>query len=393
MARLRAAVIGGSLGGLSAALWLRDAGLDVEVFERSDAELSDRGAGLLLHPAASRYLTDRAARPIEGFSASTRRVLYLDRDGGTVFEDPIAYSFASWNSLYRPLLEAFGTERYHLGHRLVALDQDADGATVRFAGGEEMRCDLVVCADGIGSTARGQLLPDAKPVYAGYVAWRGTVPEAELDAETFRTLHDTIAYHVMADSHILVYPIPGVDGSVEPGRRLMNFVWYRNVPEGAELDALMTDRSGVRRPISLPPGAVRQPFADALHADGAALPCPIADIVTKTETPFLQAIVDVESPRMAFGRLCLIGDAAFAARPHAAAGSAKAADDARALGEAFADTSRGVAETLERWEPERLEVGSNLVARTRDVGNRSQVEGTYRPGDPSLRFGLLGPGR
>jgi 2,6-dihydroxypyridine 3-monooxygenase len=155
----------------------------------------------------------------------------------------------------------------------------------------------------------------------------------------------------------------------------------------------MTDRSGVRRPISLPPGAVQASFVDRIHAVGATLPGPLADIVTRTREPFVQAIVDVESPRMAFGRLCLIGDAAFAARPHAAAGSAKAADDARALGEAFADTSRGVAETLERWEPERLEVGSNLVARTRDVGNRSQVEGTYRPGDPSLRFGLLGPGR
>ena len=65
------------------------------------------------------------------------------------------------------------------------------------------------------------------------------------------------------------------------------------------------------------------------------LPAVIADVVVGTEQPFLQVIFDVDVPRMAFGQVCLIGDAACVARPHAAAGTAKAAADAWSLAEAL----------------------------------------------------------
>jgi 2,6-dihydroxypyridine 3-monooxygenase len=58
---------------------------------------------------------------------------------------------------------------------------------------------------------------------------------------------------------------------------------------------------------------------------------PLAEVVTHVAEPFIQAIYDIEVSRMAFGRICLIGDAAFAVRPHAAAGTAKAAADGWAL--------------------------------------------------------------
>jgi 2,6-dihydroxypyridine 3-monooxygenase len=96
---------------------------------------------------------------------------------------------------------------------------------------------------------------------------------------------------------------------------------------------------------------------------------------------------------MAFGRVCLLGDAAFSARPHAAAGSAKAAANAWALAEALAETDGDVPKALARWEPAQLELGRNLVERARDIGRRSQFDGTWVPGDPTLVFGLYGPGR
>jgi len=179
---------------------------------------------------------------------------------------------------------------------------------------------------------------------------------------------------------------------VEIGRRLVNFVWYRNVSEGWELDDLMTDREGVRRDTSLPPGAVRERFVDQLREDAEDLPPQLAEVVVNTPEPFVQPIVDVEVPRMAFGRVCLIGDAAFVARPHAAAGTAKAAADAWALADAVAADPSDVPGALRGWEAGQLALGRQLVARVQDLGTRSQFGGGWHPGDPSLRFGLWGPG-
>jgi 2,6-dihydroxypyridine 3-monooxygenase len=90
---------------------------------------------------------------------------------------------------------------------------------------------------------------------------------------------------------------------------------------------------------------------------------------------------------MAFGRVCLIGDAAFALRPHAAAGTAKAAEDAWKLADALEACQWDVVAALERWEPAQLELGRQVLERTRDAGNRSQLESAWRIGDP-LPFGL-----
>ncbi len=89
---------------------------------------------------------------------------------------------------------------------------------------------------------------------------------------------------------------------------------------------------------------------------------------------------------MAVGRVCIIGDAAFTCRPHIAAGSAKAAEDAFKLGEAVRETGGDVIAALERWEPGQLELGRAAMARTRDAGRRLQ-DGTWRIGEP-LPYGL-----
>src|SRR6185503_13665862 len=127
-----------------------------------------------------------------------------------------------------------------------------DRVAVTVGIGEPAEVDLLVCADGINSAARQALLPAVAPRYAGYVAWRGTIPEADLSPAARQALGDAITYQVLPASHILVYPIPGPDGSVCVGQRLINFVWYRNVPAGAPLRELLTDRSGRQHDVSLP---------------------------------------------------------------------------------------------------------------------------------------------
>ena len=386
--RPRVVVMGGSLGGLTAALVLRDAGCDVEVYERSEIPLEGRGAGIVLNPATVRYFTENHVLGVGEISTSTRWVRYMDRDGSTAAEHHFSYRFTSYNALYRGLLVCFDDDRYHLGEEVVEFDQDAGGVTIRFASDHGQRCHLLVCADGIRSTARRLLLPEVTPEYAGYVGWRGTVEEAELSPETFASLNEAITYHVMGRGHTLVYPIPGNKGSLEPGGRLINWLWYRNVEEGPELDDLMTDREGKLREVSLGPGDVLERHVEELRdAATAALPPPLAEVVLKTAEPFVQLVFDVEVPRMAFGHACLIGDAAFTLRPHAAAGTAKAAEDAWKLGEAVREASGDVIAALEAWEPGQLELGRRVLARTRDAGQRSQFEGGWQVGDP-LPFGL-----
>ena len=263
---------------------------------------------------------------------------------------------------------------------------------VHLAGRAARRVDLLVCADGVGSTARARLLPAVRPSYAGYVAWRGMVAESGLDGASRAVLDDAITYYVYANSHILVYPIPGSDGSVAPGERLMNFVWYRNYLAGSDLDDVLTDETGQRRDVSVPPGAVGSRHVAEMRAVAMArLPAPIARVVCSAADPFLQVVYDIEVPRMAFGRVCLIGDAAFVVRPHAAAGTAKAAADAWALA-AVVGGDADVPTALARWEPGQLALGAQLLERTRRIGRRSQLDGTWVPGDPELIFGLRGPG-
>jgi 2,6-dihydroxypyridine 3-monooxygenase len=385
------AVVGGSIGGLTAALLLRELGLDVTVYERSGAELEQRGAGIGLLPATSRYMTDRAGIDLDELSVSTKYIRYLDRQGRVIHEQAQPYRFSNWNTIYRSLLRCFGRERYELGRECLAGSQQDGKVSITLADGEEVECDLLVCADGVNSRSRSRLLPDVQSAYAGYVAWRGLIPEKEL-GQGATPSSDAITYYVYANSHILVYPIPGLDGSVRPGDRLINFVWYRNYLAGADLTDLMTDCDGTLHEVSLPPGAARPEHINEMRATAAArMPEPIARIVTAVKQPFVQAIIDVEVPRMAFGRVCLVGDAAFVVRPHAAAGTAKAAADAWELANAL-EKQTDVERALVAWEPRQLELGRNLLERTRRIGRRSQFDCNWTAGDPELIFGLYEPG-
>ena len=377
-------MVGGSLGGLTAALVLRDAGCDVEVYERSRHPLSGRGVGIVAHPATIRYSVERGRGDP---SSPVSFMRYLDRTGAVAHEEETRFRFTSYYSLYRDLLDMLGSERYHHGHEMIGLAQDAGGVTVQLAGGEEARCDLLVCADGIQSTARRLLLPQLEHRYAGYVGWRGALEEHDLGDGARDVLSDALIYYVIPHSHMLTYPIPSAE-SAEPGARTINWVWYRNVAPGAELDQLMVDVDGRRQEISLPPGKVRPKVVEELRRTaGRDLAPQLAETVRATSEPFLQVVFDIEVPRMAFGRVCLIGDAASALRPHIAAGTAKAAEAAWMLADAVVAADHDVVAALESWEPRVLELEHSAVARTREAGVSVQFESRWTIGD-AIPFGL-----
>jgi 2,6-dihydroxypyridine 3-monooxygenase len=388
----RVAVMGGSLGGLTAALLLRDLGCEVDVYERSTSELESRGAGIVVHPVTVRYFSERGGPDINRLSTFAPLRRYLDAGGQVVHQHLREYRFTAYNTLYRALLEHLGRERYHLGHAIDSLETDAHGVRFGFAAGGGGEADLLVCADGISSTARSLLAPDAGQHHSGYVAWRGMTAEPALSGATYARLYDAITYVLLPSHHILVYPIPSPHGDVEVGRRLQNFVWYRNVDAGA-LDALLTDTSGVRRSLSMPPGAIADRFIDELRAAADRdLPAAVAEVVVRAPQPFVQVVVDAEVPRMVYGRICLIGDGAFTVRPHTAAATAKAAADGWALAGCLAAADGDVDAALAAWEPGQLELGTRLLARARDLGERSQFGEGWDPRDASVDFGLYGPG-
>jgi len=389
----RALVIGGSIGGLTTALLLRRLGFDVDVYERTPTDLDGRGGGIVLQPDTLRWFVECSRQHPETVSTSTHFVQYLGPDNTVVYREEAPWSYTSWGTFYRALLADYGTGRYHLGEYASGFDQDADGAEVRFTSGRRERADLVVFADGITSPSRRRISPESRLEYSGYVGWRGTVPESQVSAETFELLRDSISYSLAPHTHINVYPIPSQNGGLRPGERLLNYVWYRNVAEGHALDELMTDKRGFIAGVSLHPGQVQDRLVDEMRSAASQVLAPAAaEVVLRTEQPYLQAVYDVNAHQMAMGRIALVGDAASAARPHAAAGTAKAAANAWALYDALSDSS-DIAEALAKWEPGQLELAQRLVRRVKEMGTRSQVDCTWVPGDPENRFGLYGPGR
>ena len=221
---MQVSVIGGSLGGLTAALLLRDLGMTVHVYERSSVELTQRGAGIGFLPESQRYLVERAGVNLDEISVATSHIRYLDRQARVIYDGAHHYRFSSWTTVYRQLLKCIDPASYHLDHEMTAWESGDEGIRVHFSGRPSHRADLLICADGAGSAAR--------------------------------------------------------------------------------------------------------------------LPEPMANLVQALAKPFLQVIYDIDIPRMAFGMLCLLGDAAFVKRPHAAAGTAKAADDARGAGRSIVEGER-----------------------------------------------------
>jgi len=94
----------------------------------------------------------------------------------------------------------------------------------------------------------------------------------------------------------------------------------------------------------------------------------------QTEEPFIQAIYDLSVPRMAFGRVCLTGDAAFALRPHTAARTSKAITNATALSETLRGHGSDVAVALKAWEPAQLRLGKRLEEHGKSLGDSSQFD-------------------
>jgi 2-polyprenyl-6-methoxyphenol hydroxylase-like FAD-dependent oxidoreductase len=365
-----AIIIGASLGGLYAAVSLRAIGWDVQVYERSISLLGSRGGGLVLQPEAEKALAAAGVpypRPLGVLSADR---IYLNPRDEVISRQSMPQMQTSWAMLYDTLNQAVPDGAIHRGRRLVSFEQDGGGVTAHFTDGHAARGDLLVAADGTRSAVRAQLYPELAPRYAGYVAWRGLAPESALPPQATAVLSDSFSFQHETGHMLLQYLVPGADGAMEPGRRRRNWVWYRRIPAGPQLDAALTGADGQLHEGTLPPGAMGELQAAQLRADAGRILAPsFASLVEATAQPFMQVIQDVQVPQMVHGHVVLTGDAAFTVRPHTAGGAAKAADNAMTLARALSGDG-DIDAALRRWQPFALRLGRHLMESGIHVGDR-----------------------
>jgi 2-polyprenyl-6-methoxyphenol hydroxylase-like FAD-dependent oxidoreductase len=296
-----------------------------------------------------------------------RERIYLELDGQVAQTLATPQTQVSWDVLYETVASHIASDHYELGRAVERVSDGPDRAMIRFSDGTSEEADLVIGADGVGSVVRRAVNPDNHTnSFAGYVAWRGLIPETALPEGTGLLL-ERFAFYVTRGVHVLGYLVPGSTGEIANGERRYNWVWYRKVAAD-ELAELFTDCSGQTFEFSLPRGGLSKGRRDGLRRDAFdVLPPQFALAVAAEDMPSIQGIFDYEAPRMVGRSIALIGDAAFVVRPHTAMGVSKAAGDVLALQRRLAAES-DLGAVLLAYEGERLPVGEEIAAYGRRLG-------------------------
>jgi 2-polyprenyl-6-methoxyphenol hydroxylase-like FAD-dependent oxidoreductase len=358
-------ISGGSMGGLFTGIALEQSGHQPTIYERSDGALKSRGGGIVAQQSIRQFLSNHNIVDPGDITTRSHERRFLTESGEVERAVSETMVFTSWDALYRQLRDAFPDEQYRTGTTVT--DVTSETATVTIDDGTEPTADVVVAAEGGQSTTRAQIHPNVEPEFASYVAWRGVVDEAALPAACVEPFDGTFTFYQGADQLILAYFIPGPDGETESGSRRLNWVWYDTL-NGRDRSAIFTDTSDTEQRFSVSPGRLREPIRHRQHERAATLPPVFETLVGETPDLFVQAIYDLTVPSMVADRVCLLGDGAFVARPHTAAGTAKAAGDATALAQALA-SHESVNEALAAWDQTRTEYCTTLVARGKQMGD------------------------
>jgi 2-polyprenyl-6-methoxyphenol hydroxylase-like FAD-dependent oxidoreductase len=356
--------------------------------------LHDQGAGIVFG-GHSLELLERYNRCQRQVAVRSGRRQYLDKEGNIVHTVDADQNMSSWDLTYFLLRANYDgiTSPYcddvpppdprhglavHLHDRTVtAVVEDGDGVCVSWKCTSDpsrtgtLTADCLIGADGPSSFIRSLFTSSVERKYAGYCALRGTVVEHEVSAETHSTFANRFTFYHRPGIQILAYLSPGLHGTVEPGQRLINFVYYTNFPDSSpELDEILTDRHGRRHHITMPPGLI-DPSAWKHQQDIAheRLPPQFAEVVCKAKRPFVQAVTDVLSPANEFlgGKVVLIGDALAGFRPHTVASTSQAAFDAMN----YADYVAGKV-SRDEWVRQTMGYARFIHKRGVDMGERSQ---------------------
>lgn len=407
-------VVGGSLAGLMNAIPLKRLGHRVTILERSPVPLlHDQGAGVVAGGETLEWVHrhGRSRRTEDDISVLSQWRCYLDHKGNIIDRQNSHQRMTSWGVLYNIGRECFdgmqyarkgpdanavggadNEERkatYEYGRTATAIKDLGDQVQVSFKQarqgetGEEdgtLQGDFLVVADGQSSHLRKLLLGEStsERTYAGYVAFRGTVSESALSNAAEDVFREKFSFFHGSNpnTQILAYTIPDAEGVLERGKRLVNWVWYHNVTDDSpEYKELMTDIEGKRHRFTLPAGGMRPAVWEQQKKTAESrLPPQFAELILKTEKPFVQAITDLEPPRqqkdvgpLMNGKVVLVGDALAGFRPHTAASTSQAAFDALRLEEVFSGKS-----SWDDYQEMVFAFAKNLQKHGVRLGDRSQ---------------------
>ncbi len=359
-------MVGGGIGGLTAALSLHAIGLEVEVFE-SVARIEALGVGINLLPHAVRELDALGLLPaLEARAVAPQRLVYLTKRGERIWDEPRGRAAGyAWPqlSIHRGVLQQvlldavvdrLGPAAVRTGHHLVEVIGDGDEVTARFAdrrGGAvstEVTTGLLVGADGIHSALRAQRYPDeGPPKWNGALLWRGLAEsDAILDGRT-------LVWAGHPDQKFVAYPVADLPG----GRQRVNFI-----AEFRTSDRTMAEREDWNQP------GVLGDFIDRFESwrfDWLDVPA----LIRSAPGTFRFPMVDRDPlPQWSFGCTTLLGDAAHPMYPIGSNGASQAILDARVLAGCLRSHPDDALEALARYDRERRPATAAIVEANRGLG-------------------------
>jgi len=362
---MKALIAGGGIGGMTTALRLHAAGIEVELFE-SVVEIKELGVGINILPHATRELTELGLlEELAATAIETRALRYHTQYGRHIITEPrglaAGYTWPQF-SIHRGSLlmilataarERIGAEHVRTGHHLDGFSQDGEGVTARFVDPEsaeavaEFRGDLLIGADGIHSRVREALYPDeGLPRFSGITMLRGvTEQEPFLDGRTMIVAGTW-------DERMVVYPISEV--ARKQGRSLIN--WVAEIRDDSKILRQRDNWSRIGNKADFLPA-----FAD-WQFDWLDLP----RLIEENDVAYDFPMVDREPlTRWSFGRVTLLGDAAHPMYPSGSNGAAQAILDASALAEILA-VADNIEEALIAYQNARMTPTTNVVLSNRD---------------------------
>ncbi|MFI0481410.1 FAD-dependent monooxygenase [Actinomadura sp. 9N215] len=340
------AIVGGGIGGLAAAAFLRRAGLRGTVYEQAPA-LKEVGAGLVVAPNAARLL-----RRLGVLGRLRRSAVRLDvgwefrrwQDGTVLSAEDLAtacerlYGEHTYTVHRAELLDVLKTavpeDAIRLGKRCTALELRDGRPSLRFDDGERAEADIVIGADGVHSVVRGAVTEPRPAAYSGLCAFRALVPGDRAPSFALRRAQ---TLWIGPGRHLVHYPVSG--------GRAVNLVAF--APAGDDSVESWTARATVEEFL--------------LEFDG--WDPRLVDLVRAAETPGRWALLDrAPLPRWSRGPVTLLGDAAHPMFPFFAQGAAQAIEDAAVLARCLAEDVADPARALRRYESLRLPRTSRLQA-------------------------------